>query len=49
MKFEGELDRLCPRSFYNVIDSLNQRFRTLPYEEASGEVLLNDWVRELEP
>ena len=49
MQFEGELDYLCPRSFYRVIDALSQRFWAFPDEEACGEVLLNDRVWELEP
>jgi hypothetical protein len=48
MKFEGELNRLRPRSSYRVIDALNQCLWTFLDEEACGEVLLNDWIRELE-
>jgi hypothetical protein len=49
MKLESELDRLCPRSSYGVVDASNECFRAFPYKEASGEVLLNNRIRKLEP
>ena len=49
MQREPELDHLGPRTLHRILDSLLQTIRIAIDEVASGKILLNDGVWELQP